>query len=161
MLGGDSLWQDAFAAPALSHCLSVCATTINNPLVARKACIGSSWCVSSLPSGEETGGFDVVRMGSTFWPGDPSVPSGPRCQAVLCKNYLQWKKHFVRPSKLPELFYFKKKEKYNPKDQIPDLEMEKTKTKKSQKPALCILFLFNSRQRTGSGMQPVCLLIWS
>lgn len=92
---GESLWQDAFAVPALSHYLSVCATTIHNPLVARKACVGSSCCVSSLPSGEERGGFDVVRMGSTFWPRDPSVPSGPRCQAVLCKNYLQWKKHLV------------------------------------------------------------------
>lgn len=79
-LGEAVIWQDASSVTALSHCLSVCAKTINNPLVARKVCAGSSWCVCSLPSGVDGGDFDVVGMNSTFWPRDPSAPSGPHCQ---------------------------------------------------------------------------------
>lgn len=67
--------------------------------------------VSTLPSGEERGGFDLVRWVPHFDLGTPQFQGGPI--AKYMKQIFIIKKHSIPLSQLSQLFYFKK---YKPKE---------------------------------------------
>lgn len=132
------IWQDASPVLALCHCLSVCTTAINNPLVARKVCVGSSWYLCSLLFEEDRGGFDVVRMRPHF---DPETL---QFEVASIAKYMKWL-FTIKEAFCHSFLFLKEKQSVIPKINSLTWKRKKKAGWGDLETSLYILFLFSGR----------------